>query len=775
MTSQNSFTSTTGTNVGKSVGAGSIVTFNAINLTEAASSAQLIIRANDVDYGLKNSANVEYAVGNKNSEWDGVYIQKAGSTSWTFVGYLNGTNNNWSYTTFDISSFVSGGGMGGYTVRIVPDDDGTQKQKSNGGTWVVTVPSAEIFLGGSGAISALAETGQSVTSTWSADLVGSYTIQYLLTDATGRAVAQVNASVNETVAGASQTSTAQLTPNSNFYSSWAALPSGKYTLQATLVDAAGVVRGIKSTETVIDATAPTVAIASDTTSLKAGEFATLSLTFSEAPLGLALDDLSSSSGILSNLVATADPKVYQVKLTPSTNFTGDITVGVRAGGYTDASGNAGESGSLTGLHVDTAAPTVQISASTLALTSGHLSTLTFTFSDAPTGFTAADIVASHGTLRDFRATTNPLVYTAVFAPEKAYTGNAGVSIANGAYTDASGNAGQGAALSNIVVAKHVLSKLDFENTRTWGYTELLTPGGGVWQTDNLANMVEVGNEGVYGSRSPLNNHVIELAARPGDPSNLYTQFDAAAGTQLVLSFDYSARKNAPSSVFEVVWDGAVVAAIDPGKAFAWKHADYTLDVGTTGQHTVELRAVNKNSYGGVLDNVTLSATQISAPDASTATTLGVQDFQGESVSSGTSKNIAMASAKGWFSDNPLGKVEIGSETVFGGKNAANKVIELANNTGNANNLYTHLLFEQGTHIQFNFDISARQGKDSRVNVLLDGKVIDSINAGTNFGWQNHSVDVVANGEMQRLELQAVTNNNFGAVLDNLTLATHAVV
>jgi hypothetical protein len=494
-------------------------------------------------------------------------------------------------------------------------------------------------------------------------------------------------------------------------------------------------------------------------------------------VGLTLDDLTSSNGTLSGLQATADAKVYQVKFTPAAGFEGDATVGVKAGSYTDAAGNAGEAGSLSGLQVDTLVPTVQITASDLTLVAGHTSILTFTFSDVPKGFDASDIIVKHGSVRGLQVTNNPLVYTAVFVPEEAYVGGASVSLVKGAYTDSFGNEGSPAALAGMAISNHVLSQLDFEVTQTWGYTEVLAPGDGMWHTDNAKNMVEIGTERVYGSPAWwLKNHVIELADNPGDASNLYTQFDAASGTQLKLSFDYSARSDASRSAFEVVWGGKVIDMIDPGKPFCWKHADYTLDVSSTGVQRLELRAVDKSSYGAVLDNVTLLATQVTALTASNkSVTMSKLDFQNEDYWLYSWHVMKMADNHGWFTDNALGKVELGRETVYGGKIANNRVIELAANSGDSSNLYTNLLLEQGSHFQFTFDISARQGEDSRVSVLWGGKVIDVIDPGRNFGWQTHTYDLVANGDMQRLELQAVNHNAFGAVLDNLTLATHAVV
>ncbi|NTV02108.1 MAG: DUF4347 domain-containing protein [Chlorobiaceae bacterium] len=267
------YSSTTGTNVDTAgvttglIGAGKLITFNPINVTATDAAAKLVIRAYDVDYGLKNSSGVPYAAGDANSEWDGVYIQKQGDASWSFVGYLNGTNNNWSYTTFDVSSIVTS--TGNWIVRVVPDDNGTQTQANNGGRWVVGTSIAELFMGSGSLISSLTESGQSVTSQWLAP-IGNYTIQYLLLDATGRAVAQVNSSVSENVANATQTNSNTLAVNTNFYSSWSAIPTGTYTLQATLFDAAGVVQDVKTSTTSITGSSSSSSSSTPTTTSSKG-------------------------------------------------------------------------------------------------------------------------------------------------------------------------------------------------------------------------------------------------------------------------------------------------------------------------------------------------------------------------------------------------------------------------------------------------------------------------------------------------------------------------
>ncbi|NMG77755.1 Ig-like domain-containing protein, partial [Aromatoleum diolicum] len=71
------------------------------------------------------------------------------------------------------------------------------------------------------------------------------------------------------------------------------------------------------------------------------------------------------------------------------------------------------------------------------------SQVTFTFSEAPVGFTAGDIVAVGGTVTNLQATANPLVFTATFTATDGFSGTASVSVADNLYTNAAGNLGSG--------------------------------------------------------------------------------------------------------------------------------------------------------------------------------------------------------------------------------------------------------------------------------------------------------------------------------------------
>ncbi|MDG2520548.1 Ig-like domain-containing protein [Caulobacter segnis] len=139
------------------------------------------------------------------------------------------------------------------------------------------------------------------------------------------------------------------------------------------------------------------------------------------------------------------------------NGQGDWTITSSAlqGGHTvkaqatDLAGNTSSLSAGLALVVDTTAPSVAITSSKAALAVGETALLSFTFSEAVSGFTMADLVATGGTLGTLTPTADPKVYSVDFT----YNGSAGpgVSIAAGAYTDVAGNANPAASLALSVL------------------------------------------------------------------------------------------------------------------------------------------------------------------------------------------------------------------------------------------------------------------------------------------------------------------------------------
>ncbi|MFL7903374.1 Ig-like domain-containing protein [Azospirillum argentinense] len=140
----------------------------------------------------------------------------------------------------------------------------------------------------------------------------------------------------------------------------ASLSDGAHTLTATVTDAAGNTSPVSSALTVtIDTGAPSVAVALDKTTLGVGETATVTFTFSEAPVGFSLSMVSAQSGTLSDLsvLPGSDGLVYTATLTPSVEtvaFDSRITV---ATSWSDVAGNTPAAvGTSAGYAIDTRSP-----------------------------------------------------------------------------------------------------------------------------------------------------------------------------------------------------------------------------------------------------------------------------------------------------------------------------------------------------------------------------------------------------------------------------------
>jgi Ca2+-binding RTX toxin-like protein len=89
--------------------------------------------------------------------------------------------------------------------------------------------------------------------------------------------------------------------------------------------------------------------------------------------------------------------------------------------------------------VDAVDPTITVAIAAAAVNEDGTSDVTFTFSEAPSGFELSDIDAVGGTVSDLSPTEDPLVWTATFTPQADFDGEGSVSVAAGTFTDAAGN------------------------------------------------------------------------------------------------------------------------------------------------------------------------------------------------------------------------------------------------------------------------------------------------------------------------------------------------
>jgi hypothetical protein len=226
--------------------------------------------------------------------------------------------------------------------------------------------------------------------------------------------------------------------------------SGSTSFVVSVSDGNGGVATSLVTIGVTDVTVPSVVVNIVDEALVAGETSEVTFTFSEAVQGFDLSDLVIQGGDVSDLsgpVFNGDGTVtYTATFTPAENFTGTASVEVPEGSYTDLSGNLGLGDSDT-VALDTAAPSVIVDIAEASLAAGETSVVTFTFSEAITGFDESDLIIEGGSIEDL---TGPVVngdgtvtYTATFIPADGFTGAASVEVVDGSYTDLAGNPGSG--------------------------------------------------------------------------------------------------------------------------------------------------------------------------------------------------------------------------------------------------------------------------------------------------------------------------------------------
>jgi len=236
--------------------------------------------------------------------------------------------------------------------------------------------------------------------------------------------------------------TATYTATDNFSGTGSVTLSGAYTDAAYNFGVTGA-----SDTVVIDRVNPTATVALTAASLSdANNNTQLTITFSEAPTGFTEADLTVVGGTLSG--GSLSGNVYTATYTATDDFdgTGSVTL---SGLYTDAALNVGATSANDTVVIDRANPTatVALTATSLSDTSNNTQ-LTITFSDAPTGFTEADLTVVGGSLSGGSLSGN--VYTATFTATDGFSGTGSVTL-SGAYTDAVANLGVTGANDTVTI------------------------------------------------------------------------------------------------------------------------------------------------------------------------------------------------------------------------------------------------------------------------------------------------------------------------------------
>ncbi|MCO5731278.1 Ig-like domain-containing protein [Rhizobium sp. SSA_523] len=245
--------------------------------------------------------------------------------------------------------------------------------------------------------------------------------------------------------GASWTTAASMS-SATTWSLAATLVEGTHALQARVVNQAGNAGPELKTSYTLDTVAPGITVRTDAATLKAGQTATVTFEFTEDP-GDSFTwngnsgDVTVSGGTVSAISGSGTTRT--ATFTPTAGIdSGTAKISVASGSFADIAGNINQASKVHSIGYDTAAPTVTVDIVDAKLNlADDQSDVVITFSEKPSDFGLEDLVATGGKLANLQTTADPLVYTAVFKADQAYSGSGSVKIVAGSYQDAAGNPG----------------------------------------------------------------------------------------------------------------------------------------------------------------------------------------------------------------------------------------------------------------------------------------------------------------------------------------------
>ncbi|MEI6834470.1 MAG: Ig-like domain-containing protein, partial [bacterium] len=210
------------------------------------------------------------------------------------------------------------------------------------------------------------------------------------------------------------------------------IPASTTTLKAISCDEAGQASAISSATYTYDNTSPTISITTSATSSTKISPIPVTFTFSKVVTGFNVSDIVVGNGTAGDF--TGSGTTYTANIIPAGQ--GAITVDVDANKAQDAANNGNTAASQLSITYDNDAPTVTITSNRDPGPTNNASILlTFTFSEAVTGFDATDVSVNNATKGTFTATSSTF-YTLAITP----TGSAvSASVASNSATDSAAN------------------------------------------------------------------------------------------------------------------------------------------------------------------------------------------------------------------------------------------------------------------------------------------------------------------------------------------------
>ncbi|WP_431146599.1 Ig-like domain-containing protein [Pseudomonas alvandae] len=220
---------------------------------------------------------------------------------------------------------------------------------------------------------------------------------------------------------------------------------------ADLAGNAGVGTTDSNNYIVNDTVAPTASIVVSDTALRIGETSTVTITFSEAVSGFTTADMTVANGTLSGLSTSDGGITWTATLTPDAAITDTSNLIVLNNtGVADLNGNAGVGTTNSNNYaIDTQRPTATIVVADTALSAGETSVVTITFSEAVSGFTAADLTVANGSVTGLSTSDGGITWTATLTPSASTSDTSNlITLDNTGIADLAGNAGSGTTDSN---------------------------------------------------------------------------------------------------------------------------------------------------------------------------------------------------------------------------------------------------------------------------------------------------------------------------------------
>jgi hypothetical protein len=367
---------------GNNGGAGSVPSLSFDTLAPQASSAPVLDSASDTGVSSSDNLTSDATPTFTGTAEDGATVTLYDSDGTTVLGTGVASAGRWSITASTLAA-------GAHTVSArVTDAAGNTASPSAGLTVTVdvSVPAVSTPV-----LASASDTGSS-----SSDRLGHDDTPTFAGTAEDGATVTLYDTDGSTVIGTG------VATGGTWSITTASLGDGTHTVTARASDAAGNV-GTRSAgaSLTVDRSAPSLAITSSTSQLKAGESATITFTFSEDPgATFGANDISVSGGTLGSLSGSGLTRSAQFTPLAGTNG-GSATITVAQGAYADAAGNGGAAGSAPTLGFDTLAP----AAPTLPLlvadgsavpNGGAMRTGTATFSGTGEAFATVRLLNANG-------------------------------------------------------------------------------------------------------------------------------------------------------------------------------------------------------------------------------------------------------------------------------------------------------------------------------------------------------------------------------------------